>query len=49
MIFLIVVAKQVFSMNTLINDENDAGILKTFSLFALSGSLFAFLVSLAIL
>lgn len=48
-IFLIIVVKQVFSMNTLVKDENDAGILKTFSILLLIAALSLFFVSLAIL
>jgi len=48
-IFLIIVVRQVFSMNTLVKDENDAGILKTFSVLLLVAALSLFLVSLAIL
>lgn len=49
MIFLIIVIKQVFSMNTLVRDENDAGILKTFSILLIIAAFSLFLVSLAIL
>jgi len=49
MIFLIVVIKQVFSMNTLVKDENDAGVLKASSIFLLIAAFSLFLISLAIL
>lgn len=41
-IFLVVVIRQVFSMNTIINDSNDSLILKfgVFALFAIAVSLF---------
>ena len=48
-IFLVVVIKQVFSMNTIVNDSNDSLVLKlgVFVLFGIAVSLF--IAALAIL
>ncbi len=48
-IFLLVVFKQILSMNAIVKDTNDSIILKTVALILLVSSLSLFLVSIVIL
>jgi hypothetical protein len=48
-VFLLVVIKQIFSMDHIIHDSNDSLFIKTFAFLLLFASFSLFLISLAIL
>ena len=48
-VFLVVVVKQVQTMNTIVNDSNDSSIIKSVALFLLIAGISLFLAALVIL